>query len=134
MSDAEYLLVLYHGCFVSDKRNFTFNAGENAMTLPEPPQRDMTAELLPVEHTFCGLKIIADPSVPDDMILVKDERGKVLLMAALSTPPAPVDVEEIKRMVRNDLMDAIPNSYSDNTMLNCIDLLAARGLLARGGG
>lgn len=34
---------------------------------------------------FCGFKIIADPSVPEGMILVKDDLGKTLLSAALQS-------------------------------------------------
>lgn len=50
--------------------------GELPLTAPVTPQSE-----------FCGLKIVCDPSVPDGMILVKDERGKTLLVAGLSANP-----------------------------------------------
>lgn len=41
----------------------------------------------------------------------------------------PEEIEKLKREVGDKLSALIPNSYSDNTMLNTIDYLAAQGYL-----
>lgn len=65
--------------------------------------------------TFADMRIIVDPSVPEGMVLVADERGKQILGALINAQPKQPDVSELLGALKA-LLSAVKSSGAMNGM------------------